>query len=216
MARLETSLGWILILALGLAACRKEKKAHDDEAGEAAAEPQPTVSTSDKLRMKRVDVLGADLSAALGLPLEKLCEEAGERSCLGQVHRIALGGVEAYDQGISEPLSEATPNSVIALERVVLTACGRRAELEVEGSADRVFLGAELTGRVVELSEGALNDAVGRLYQRILARDPEAHERAALIALYSSAVSAQPEDAAKAWLATACYALASSTEFVLF
>ena len=62
------------------------------------AQEAPGLSLTSRMRMKDVERLENDIAQALELPKSDLCQELGTLSCTGDVHKLNLGGVDAYEK----------------------------------------------------------------------------------------------------------------------
>lgn len=182
------------------------------EPKESGAAPAPTAGESRRarVRFKGLTRLQNDLTRAMAIPAEELCTELGTSPCVA-VHRIALGGVMPYTRGIHEPLPLRSVSNAAAVDRLVLSACARRAELDFAGAAPPVLFG--------DLTDGALADAsvekaARKLYNALLQRDESADERAELVAFAGEqrAKGTAPRDVA----ALACYAVGTSVEALFY
>ena len=169
----------------------------------------PTGSTdvaSRKAQLKRKDGarLARDLSQALELPREGLCLELGQYDCADQAHRIVLGGVEPYVLRVDEPLPVTPVTAPIAADRLALSACGARAEADF-GSAQPVVFGALAQGAADGTSQ-----TIEVLYDRLLGRAPDASE----VSLLTEFAAEVPE--AQDYAVLACFAVATSSEFIFY
>ncbi|MEM9493360.1 MAG: hypothetical protein AAGC55_29700, partial [Myxococcota bacterium] len=108
------------LLALTGAACGS------DSSGDDGPTPDPdsvTPSAKALVKFKGNDRILADMSRALDLDPAEVCNEFGQYSCTHLVHRVSLGGTEAYSQGLYRPLPDATVTGPIAADRVAMSAC---------------------------------------------------------------------------------------------
>jgi hypothetical protein len=175
-----------------------------------APPPAPTmmVATRDTVVWKRHRTLENDLLRALSLTKSQLCREVETFSCIDEAHLAALGGNSPIELAHYVPVPAPTVTTPMAVERVVLAGCSRRAELDaaLPIEARLLFTAFPLeTGTVVDAS--AL-DALGTtLYRRFLARDPLPEELAALQPLRDGGTAAL--DVAK----LTCFAIGSTVEF---
>lgn len=169
-------------------------------------------STKARVKRKSPALLAGDLGQALGLPRAELCAELGSHDCF-ETHEILLGGVEPYKLRIDEPLPVPSVASPMAVDRIVLTACGERAARDFEAPAEAVVF-AEVAAADKAPDRAALAAASGRLYERLLARPAEGKEVDALVGFYDELdTSAQP---GRDWAQLACYAVATTTEFLFY
>ncbi|MCA9711935.1 MAG: hypothetical protein KDK70_39225, partial [Myxococcales bacterium] len=149
-----------------------------------------------------------DLAAALELPRDELCTELGLYDCVGEVHRIALGGVEPYEQAVFEPLPEPGVSSPIAVDRIALSACGERVEREFQDGS------LELLAELMQGEpDAAARAAVAqRLYRRLLRRDGEPREIEAVVGLWDDL----PQPDARTWAQLSCFAIATTLENLFY
>lgn len=205
-----------LVLALPLA-CKGDdaQEAGDDETGETGSEPRLEPSRDPDLQWKRAAAVGHDLQRALELTSEQLCLEVGTAPCVEQVHLVALGGHDPFGLGLYESLATPLATTPIALDRVALSGCAARADLDrAAGGAAVVFRGIDLAGAAPALDDPAIATMTTELYRRLLARDPLATELALIgeLALDESGQAI----AARDFAVLACYAIATTSEFLFF
>lgn len=197
-------LGGLALLVLG--ACSSSEPKED------APAPLPTGGESRKarVRFKGLTRLQNDLSQALSLPSQELCTELGTSAC-ADVHRIALGGVMPYTRGIHEPLALRSVSNAAAVDRLVISACARRAELDFSGASPPVLFGDLVGG---SFADAEAERAAHKLYNALLRRDETPEERAEIVTFISQqkAKGTSPQDAA----ALVCYALGTSVEALFY
>jgi hypothetical protein len=179
----------------------------DEEAAAPAPPPAALESRKARVRFKGITRLQNDLSQALSLPVQELCTELGSSSC-AEVHRIALGGVMPYTRGIHEPLPLRSVSNAAAVDRLVLSACARRAELDFGGTP--VLFGALVAG----VDDDAAGKTAHALYNAVLRRDETAEERAAIVAF--AAEQKQKGTSARDLATTTCYAVGTSVEALFY
>ena len=73
-------------------------------------------SQNPRARFKGVERISKEFSRILEMPENELCEELGQYSCLGQVHRITLGGVEPYRANIYTPVEGTAMTAPVAID----------------------------------------------------------------------------------------------------
>jgi hypothetical protein len=125
------------------------------------------------------------------------------------LHVMSLGGNNPFLGEQFDPLAEPGLTTPVAVDRVVLSACGERVRLDVAGPA-RVFTSVDLSALTVRRDSAGVREQVTTLYRRILARDPEPAEVDALLSMLDGEPAMKATDFAR----LACYAIASSTEFI--
>lgn len=191
--------------ALGWSANAIIHRVVDTRAFAARASDALPPQARERLHWKRVDALERDLAQALALPLETLCLEPGGERC-GDVHRVTLGGIDPVQDGTYQPMGRPAVTSAIALERLALSACHARVERDAQGSPE-VFTALDL--EATRATAKALDAQSTLLYRRLLARDPSTRELRALRALARGSSN-------RTWARSACFAIATTTEFTFF
>lgn len=179
------------------------------------AGPQPASPTA-RVKFKGTQRMANDLAQGLDLSTQDLCKELGAYDCFS-AHGIVLGGVEPYRLRIDEPLPEAPVTGPMAVDRVVLSACGERAARDFADPGQAVLFAevAADAGAGGNAASAESRAAVARrLYERLLARVPQQAEIDALVAFGDDmAGSTAP---ARDWSQLACYAVATTTEFLFY
>ncbi len=188
-------------------------------AAAAAAGPSevPRNSLDPRVKLKDGDRYLRDLSAQLEIPREEICKELLQYDCFRAAFRIVLGGVDAADLGVNEPLEQEALTAPIALDRVALRVCVTRVERDLADPKHAVLLrGAGPKG--TSPSPAWVKRTVQGLYDRILARDATPAETAQLLGFYQKvSASASPADTkVKDWVTLGCFAVASSVENVFY
>lgn len=181
------------------------------------AGPPFAISTQNRLVWKRYRTFERDLLAALALDPGSLCLELGRFSCVDFIHLVPLGGNDPFQSGQYTPMPAPVVNTPIAVDRVVLSGCGRRVDLDAAGTP-LVFDAIDLDVPALSLADPAMSTSVDStitsLFRRFHARDPQPVEKEALRSLTvdddGSPISSR--DFAK----LACFAIATSTEFLFY
>ncbi len=173
--------------------------------------PRMGVSTKGRVRFKGARRFARDLARALELDPGRVCLELGQYDCVGAVHTIALGGVEPYVLGVFAPTPETTATAPLAVERVVLSACGSRVDEDLAASEPLLFEGISS-----EPSEALRAAAVERLYRRALLRDPSSAERSALVGLFDEIAADGLPDAARDWAVLSCFTVLTGLEALFY
>ncbi len=186
----------------------------DDSADETGNDdgPEPPAqapSARPHVKFKTAQRYAADLSTALSLAPESLCTELDSFEC-AQVHRITLGEVDAFGLRLFKPLDTTPLTAPIAVDRIGLTACGERAQLDFESPGQAASF-AEVAGG--DASEGNRDAVVQRLYRQLLLRDPTDREVEVVTAMYDD-LPAQGQ--ARTWAQMACFVIATSTEALFY
>jgi hypothetical protein len=187
------------LLALLLLAC-----ASDDVPPPGPVPMGTTCAPAETLRWKRVGPLASDLARALSFasPVEMCRElESDDNPCV-DVHRVLLGGSDPFGATVYEAPGRPLVTTAAVTERLVLSACAARADLDAAG-AGAVFPGLDGGG------PADVEAIVTVLHRRLLARDPSAEEGAALAPLAEGT-------SARDFAVLACFAVGTSAEFLLF
>lgn len=156
----------------------------------------PSLKRKDGLQLTR------DLAQALELDVDAVCQEFSRYDCATEAHRIVLGGVEAENLRIDDPLPGIGVSAPIAVDRVALSACLSRVNLDFGGTP--VVFGPLVAGA----PEGR-SQVVDALYERLLGRAPDPEERRLL-----AEWSAPSEDRDFATLA--CFVVATTLEHLYY
>lgn len=220
-----------LALLLALAACNE---GGSPPRAESADTPAPTgasagqgvegisqalevaASTRPNLQWKRHLAFEADLSRALELLPEELCTEFGRESCIRRVHLVPLGGHAPFETGLFESALEPLATTPTIVDRVVLSACSNRAELDktLGLAGAKVFRQFDLAAPAPAPDSPAAQTLVTELYRRLLARDPDENERA-LVASMALDEGGQPLSALD-FAKAACFVVGTTSEFLFF
>jgi hypothetical protein len=168
-------------------------------------------SARPRLQWKRYATLESDLSSALELPPEMLCKEFGGASCVRDVHLVPLGGHEPFVSGMLESAAEPLGTTPTVVERVVLSACSTRVELD--RGEQKVFK-LDLAAPAPAADSQQVTELANTLYRRFHARDPEPAERTAIAELTVDA--AGNAVAADEFAKLACFLVGTVSEFLFF
>src|SRR5690606_9940020 len=113
-----------------------------------------------------------DLSEALALPKDELCNEFGKEPCIQRVHLSPLGGHNPITSGLLESPTDPLVTTSPVVERVVLSACIARIEQDKTlGKAAVVFAPLDLSAPLPAPDSSELRTVINTLYRRFLARD---------------------------------------------
>jgi hypothetical protein len=214
-----------LMLLQGCAAC-DPPPGPPDPPGEDAGPPPPgippfgpgfdagplpdfAISTRGRLVWKRYRALEQDLVKALEVDAATMCNELGQFSCVDLVHLVPLGGNDPIGKGQYVPAAAPQVTTPIAVERVVMAACGRRVDDDA-AATPAVFTSLDLTADSVTEAEADATADV--LYDRLLMRDPLETERDALRELRTDDDGA--DVSARDFAKMACLAVGTTTEFL--
>ena len=184
--------------------------------GSAPTEAEPptdvwTPATRADLRMKRWRQLSQDLSGALQLQTDELCRETGNFDC-NEIHVVPLGGV-SIDNGLYAPIEGASVTTGLAIERVLLSACWKRLQRDMDPDQSAVVF-TEIPLESTTLDDEAADAQSTILWQRVLARDPTPEELAAARRLHPGIIDDGGRNAE--WALSLCVALGTSSEFLFY
>jgi hypothetical protein len=209
------TIGPLIVCTLLTVSCLKPSTEPADNAAgsrEAAAIEQ-TPETSPMLKRKRATLLRNTLAKVLNLNPQGMCLELGRLPCVDLVHKVSLGGINAYGNAQYHYPDQATITSPIALDRVVLSACIQRAQIDLLNPAQAVIfkdIRLSADGRLVR--DEAIPNSIRNLYQRAFLREPTSSEVDALVKLYEDIYAEQPIGASVNWMSLSCYAVLTSVE----
>jgi len=213
--------GFAAIVAL-TAACASAPESQNFLMTAAIETPAPVPSADPHVKFKDGERYLRDLSANLNIPREDICKELSRYDCMSDAFRIVLGGVEAPNLLVNEPIETAALTSPIAVDRVALHVCTKRVRMDQEAPADAVLFKAGAfgkNGRAKSPNSAWLNATADAIYGSILLRSPSAREAATLAGLYKQVADGRPsgsEDVAADWAILSCFAVASSLEAVFY
>lgn len=204
-------------LGLTLAGCAGVEGPSTSAALE-AAEPAPVASVDPRVKFKDGDRYLRDLADGLAVPRESVCLELGQYDCFSDAFRIVLGGVEAANLLVNEPLEVEALTAPIAYDRLALNVCTNRVQLDVaDPEAAVLYRPGNLAGS--RRTERAwLEQTANGIYAGVLRRDPTPAETAQLVAFHDE-IAASADDAetiARDWTVLACFAVASSMEAIFY
>ena len=171
-------------------------------------------STQARLNWKRAATLERDLAAALELSPQELCTGPEGAPCISQLYLVALGGNDPFEASIYNPVDSPLVTTPVAVDRVMFSACARRAALDAESGAPVVFGALELGGMAPEPDSEAVLQTATTLFRRFIGRDPLPVEVEIVGRLTQSEAGERVD--ASSFATTACYAVGSTTEFFFF
>ncbi|HEU4411833.1 MAG TPA: hypothetical protein VFS43_41720 [Polyangiaceae bacterium] len=220
-AGIARAAGAALGAALALVSCGGGGSGGGGEGGgPAAGEPPPgggpaagVASKKARLKFRGGDRLVTDLAEGLGLPRAEVCNELGAYDC-SVVHKVVLGGVEPYRSTIYEPVPRRAVPSALAVDRLALAACDRRARLDFEAPSSALVFG-ELAADP-QLGDAAVGAVAARLYERLLRRAPNDGERAALAGFARELAAELGAEAPRRFATLGCFAVATTAEALFY
>jgi len=156
------------------------------------------------------------LSQALKLPRGTMCQELGKYDCNDEAFRVTLGGQEAENMLLYQPLEQAPLTAPIAVDRITLRACTTRVDLDQAKPKEAVLLAPFRAGKDGQPNARWMKATSTRIYESILGRSPTPGETGALTAAYGEVAKASGPKAARDWTALSCFAVASSLENIFY
>jgi len=189
----------------------------NEEPGPMIEKPSPTVVVAGtekfNLNWKRVAAIEADLSTALSLTPETLCNELNLYSCTKEVHLAELGGHDPFESGNYSPLSNSSLTSPVSLDRIVLTACTNKVNAEISGTKT-VFKFLNLAKYTGSIATADFRNQINELYHRFMLRDPSAVEISNLEQLKTNEAGSEISNIDFAVLA--CYVIGTNVENIFY
>jgi hypothetical protein len=188
----------------------------------AADAPAPVASVDPRVKFKDGERYLRDLSANLDIPREEICKELSRYDCMTDAFRIVLGGVEAPNLLVNEPIEDAALTSPIAVDRLALHVCTNRVRMDKEKPADAILFKAGAFGREGRAKGPEiawLNSTADAIYGSVLLRTPSEQEVQNLAAYYAQVAdgrAANSPEVAADWVTLSCFAVASSLEAVFY
>lgn len=156
---------------------------------------------------KRYRSVEDGLARGLELPKEAVCIELGQHSCIDKVHLTSLGGNEPYVLAQWERAQSPTALTPVAVDRLIMSACNNRLQKDKEaGGAAVVFKHFPLADGAPLPNAAQTKAQTSELYQRFLARDPDAAELDLTVSFIAKMKGA--EEAAL----SLCFAIGASIE----
>lgn len=187
-----------------------------------AEAPAPVASADPRVKFKDGERYLRDLSANLNIPRDQICKELSQYDCMTDAFRIVLGGVEAPNLLVNEPIENAALTSPIAIDRVALHVCTNRVRMDRERPKDAVLFKAGAfgrDGRAKAPDKAWLHDTAETIYGAVLLRSPSEKEIRGLTDFYTEVKDGRPAnsiDVAADWVTLSCFAVASSLEAVFY
>lgn len=203
-----------LSVGLGGSGCQKQLLVGSEKKEEVqGAKIEVDASARSLIKRKRSHLIRNSLSKVLALDPKSMCLELGTLPCIDVVHKVSLGGMNAY--GNAQYHNPARPDitSPMAFDRVVLAACGMRAGLDLQNPSQAVIfrdIKLSIDQRLVD--NEAVAGSIATLYRRAFQREPTQYEINTLKDLYVDIYDEQSTAAVKNWMTLSCYAVLSSLE----
>ena len=213
----------VLLAAFGvaLAGCKKENPGTPPDVSPTPTPPGGQIATSENaaVRFKGDLRITRDFSMALGLDESELCDELGQYSCAGDVHKVALGGVDPYVGGVYERTFETGVTAPLIVERIALAGCAQRVDEDfADPTGALIFrnMDVDAGGALVDPGASELDDAVTTLARRAWLRDPRGNEVQTLRGLYLQIEASGEPEPARQWAVSACMVVLTSMETLFY
>lgn len=210
----------LILASLAVTACASGPASPPQQIS--AAAPAPVASTDPRVKFKDGERYLRDLSANLNMPRSEICKELGQYDCVSDAFRIVLGGVQAPDLLVNEPIETAALTSPIALDRVALHVCTSRVRMDREKPVEAVLFTTGAfgkDGRAKSPDPKWMRQTADRIYGAVLMRSPSESEIVGLADFYPQVADGRPAssvDAAADWVTLSCFAVASSLEAIFY
>lgn len=177
-----------------------------------------TQSARGTLRFKGPERLNNDFAQALELQPDQVCAELGIYQCSALVHNVALGGVDPYGPGLYEPSGITAVTTPLVVDRIAWSACNKRVTADTNVPLLAViFQSIPRAGTKLADPGGApVQQAIARLTQRSLLREPYASEVERYTQLARDIEATGHAEPAKAWMQAVCFAVLSSAESIFY
>ncbi|MDD9969402.1 MAG: hypothetical protein OXR73_24370 [Myxococcales bacterium] len=172
------------------------------------------VSQRNSVQWKRYAALEADLMRGLALEADDVCRELGERSCIRDVHLVALGGNDPFQTSLTRPSEGTLSTTPLVVDRLMLNACGARVRADRAGAA-KVFTVLDLSGPAPGPDDPSVDATIETLFRRLLGRDSRPSEVGLIKTLLRGAPDGSPLSAEQ-FAILSCFVVSSSIEFLFF
>ncbi len=204
----------IFMCSMVLSSCLRDRKVAHQLTGEGQdSRVEAAPPSQGQVKRKRSSLLKNSLAKILALDPKGMCLELGRLPCADVVHKVSLGGMDAYGNAQYRYPEHAAATSAMSLDRLVLSACSQRAGLDLLNPARAViFKDVELSvdGRLMKTE--AVAQAIQTLYQRAFLRNPTEGEVQSLLDFYEAVYAEQSIGAARNWMVLSCYSVLTSLE----
>lgn len=179
---------------------------------------QFAISSRAQVRFMRVYRIQQNLARALDLSPDSVCLEANGDSCF-KLHEIGLGGVAPYSLAVYEPSENTGVSTPIIVDRIILSACRNRIDLDFASSSGAlIFGGLELddNGGLKSAESPSSKESIRVLYQRLLSRDASDEEIEQLVTFYAEVDAESSKTKARDWALLSCYMVGTSLEWLFY
>jgi hypothetical protein len=195
-----------------------------DDAGVLDAGPVVPSIASPKANVRFLNAsrMSKTYAKALGLSEGELCNELGQYSCVGFIHKISLLGTDPYLFGINDPLPSTTTSTPLVAERVATAGCIARVSADRTPHKSGAGTGAIFAALPVDGSgkmdpeADAVRAAVDVLYVRALQRHATAPEITLFRQLYRDIAALPSSTPATDWAIASCVAVLTSMESLFY
>ena len=175
------------------------------------------LSDQSILKLKRHKVLQSDLAEALELNHSELCSELGDLDCIDEVHKLPLGGTSAYVDTIYSPIEDAIAPTVVILERIATSACGKRVEIDFQDPSNAIYFNLNSSQTNLDTAlQNKLRASATKLIQNAYLREPTTDELNSFVGLYQKIQLANISDPVTAWSQASCISVFTSLEFLFY
>jgi hypothetical protein len=185
--------------------------------GEGGYAEGPPASPKSIVRFKTGKRMQQELSRALEIEPGLLCQELGKLDCFG-IHQVVLGSPDAFFAGIYESLPDTTATTPLAVDRVVLAACSKRAEKDLAPTSPGLIFKRLPTAdnKITDIDSQAVTDAIQTLYQRALGRDAKEAEVAHHRQLYADLEAVGSDTLSRDWATLSCFSVFTTMEALFY
>ncbi|MEZ5938431.1 MAG: hypothetical protein R3C52_09435 [Hyphomonadaceae bacterium] len=211
----------LLSVSVLVAACASSAPSPQTDLA-AVESPAPVASSDPRVKFKDGERYLRDLSANLQIPRDEICKELSQYDCMTDAFRIVLGGVEAPNLLVNDPIESAALTSPIALDRVALHVCTNRVKLDQEKPEQAVLFQAGAFGKKDKAKKpdpAWMHQTADTIYGSVLMRTPSEQEVQNLVSFYDQVRdgrAANSKEVAADWVTLSCFAVASSLEAVFY
>ena len=212
---LKSAITSVLALAVSLSAgaCGSKSSKGAEDAG-----PEPTIdagypaSNKARVKFKGNDRLRNEFARMLDLDPAIVCTELGLYSCTHLVHQVALGGSEPYGLGLNEPLPFTTITTPLAVDRLALSACRTRVDLDL-ATPSTAFI---YKGALADADGDDVAAAIDLLYKQALIRPPQEDEIESLRQLHRDVEALGGTNTVRDWAIGSCFAVSTTMEQLFY
>lgn len=194
------------------------KKSEDQKPKEGALKSQDFgESLVNQVTRRRDAQMRNSLAKILVLNEKGMCLELGKYPCIDFIYKVELGGMDAYNASQYQYPTAINAGTAGALERVVLSACIMRANMDLTNPARGIiFKNLKLSSDLRLIEDPSINESITTLYRRAFTRDPTPSEIADLRSMYEELYKEEPIAAGLNWMVLSCFAVLTSLEMAFY